>query len=484
MKIKYLPQFGFFFYLVLTPMNLFSQSEGISSDQDSNAFSWKRYNNQYWSIKNAEVKTYRDGTIIPQVSENSEWKNLTTGAWCYSDNDSQKGVLYNWYAIMGIHDNDPNTPNKEFSPVGWSVPSFDQWSILIDYLGGDSVAGKKMKEIGNLQDGTGEWSHPNSGNNSSGFSALPFGYRTAYDGSFKFISSFAYWWHKSDDNILPYGNIGLWNHLDEIHNGNDGKNAGLSVRFIRDSSLEIILNGTVSAEDNQIKNVSDPTDPQDVLTLNYFNSISDKDPELGPSDNQISDIDGNTYDTVKINSVVWSESNLRVKTYRDGTPIQQATSENFESISAGAWAYVNDDPSTEVEYGLLYNFACVTNPKGLAPKGTRIPTKIDFFNLMNSVMNGDSIEDGFHRIKSESGWIYNGVNYNGNNSSGFNLKPAGRIFTDSSVFGALTEIHTSDLFNQTYNNQYFNTRFKVQFNSNSNYFNDNYHYSSVRVILN
>ena len=48
-------------------------------------------------------------------------------------------------------------------------------------------------------------------------------------------------------------------------------------------------------------------------------------------------------------------------------------------------------------------------------------------------MNGDSIEDGFHRIKSESGWTHNGVNYNGNNSSGFNLKPAGRIFTGSSV---------------------------------------------------
>jgi len=346
MKIKYLPQFGFFFYLVLTPMNLFSQSEGISYDQDSNAFSWKRYNNQYWSIKNAEVKTYRDGTIIPQVSENSEWKNLTTGAWCYSDNDSQKGVLYNWYAIMGIHDNDPNTPNKEFSPVGWSVPSFDQWSILIDYLGGDSVAGKKMKEIGNLQDGTGEWSHPNSGNNSSGFSALPFGYRSGYDGSFKFISSFAYWWHKSDDNILPYGNIGLWNHLDEIHNGNDGKNAGLSVRFIRDSSLEIILNGTVSAEDNQIKNVANPTDAQDAVTKSYVdNSVSNtytqsevdaliSEAIAGLQDQidalqstsgsgTVTDQDGNSYPYLTYVDQVWTVKNAEMVTYRDGTPIPQ-----------------------------------------------------------------------------------------------------------------------------------------------------------------
>jgi hypothetical protein len=67
--------------------------------------------------------TYRDGTPIPQVTNNTEWEALTTGAWSYYNNDPTKPRLYNWYAVMGIHDNDPNTPNKEFAPESWHVPT-------------------------------------------------------------------------------------------------------------------------------------------------------------------------------------------------------------------------------------------------------------------------------------------------------------------------------------------------------------------------
>jgi uncharacterized protein (TIGR02145 family) len=78
--------------------------------------------------------TYRDGTPIPQVTDATEWNNLTTGAWCYADNENSLVRLYNWYAVAGIHDNDDGTPNKEFAPDGWHVPTFNDWSELETFL--------------------------------------------------------------------------------------------------------------------------------------------------------------------------------------------------------------------------------------------------------------------------------------------------------------------------------------------------------------
>ena len=78
--------------------------------------------------------SYRDGTPIPQVTDATERANLTTGAWCYYDNDPTKGKLYNWYVVAGIHDNDENTPNKELAPEGWHVPSVAEWTGLVNYL--------------------------------------------------------------------------------------------------------------------------------------------------------------------------------------------------------------------------------------------------------------------------------------------------------------------------------------------------------------
>ena len=92
------------------------------------------YGAQEWTIENACHITYRDGTSIPEVTDNTEWGSLTTGAWSYYDNDPTKHRLYNWFAVMGIHDTDPNTPNKEFAPEGWHVPSDAEWTTLENYL--------------------------------------------------------------------------------------------------------------------------------------------------------------------------------------------------------------------------------------------------------------------------------------------------------------------------------------------------------------
>jgi len=95
---------------------------------------------QTWTSKNLDVATYSDGTVIPQVTDQTAWANLTTGAWCYYNNDAANGTtygkLYNWCAVAGIHDTDPDTLNKKLAPTGWHVPTDDEWTTLTTELGG------------------------------------------------------------------------------------------------------------------------------------------------------------------------------------------------------------------------------------------------------------------------------------------------------------------------------------------------------------
>jgi uncharacterized protein (TIGR02145 family) len=196
---------------------------------------------QIWASTNLDVTTYRDGTPIPQVTDPTQWGNLTTGAWCYYNNDSTTGAtygkIYNWYAVAGIHDNDPNTPNKILAPTGWHIPSDSEWSTLINYLdpnanGGltvPNVAGSAMKETG-----TTHWFSPNTGaTNSSGFTGLPGGYRFV-DGSYAGLGINGYWWSSSENGVG-----GAWYRNLNFESTNatkigQGKELGYSVRCIRD----------------------------------------------------------------------------------------------------------------------------------------------------------------------------------------------------------------------------------------------------------
>ena len=159
-------------------------------DQDGNTYNIMTYCDQVWTVQNAQMSTYRDGTTIPQVSDNAEWANLTTGAWKYTTHtigDSTPEKLYNWYAVMGIHDTDPNTPNKEFAPEGWHVPSDAEWTTFENCLidsgynwDGTTTEDKIAKAIGSTSgwinsDIEGAVGYDQSTNNSSGFNIYPFG---------------------------------------------------------------------------------------------------------------------------------------------------------------------------------------------------------------------------------------------------------------------------------------------------------------------
>mgnify|MGYP001188556019 FL=1 len=170
--------------------NLESQINNLNTsvlDIDGNSYNYLTYGDQLWTVENAEMVTYRDGTPIPQETYGAEWQSLTTGAWCYINNDPSKGKLYNWYAVAGIHDLDPDTPNKELAPEGWHVSSNEEWTILENYLidngnnyDGTTVGNKIAKSMAsstgwNSSGNTGGPGNDQSTNNSSGFNAFPEG---------------------------------------------------------------------------------------------------------------------------------------------------------------------------------------------------------------------------------------------------------------------------------------------------------------------
>ena len=188
---------------------------------------------QVWSTTNLDVATYRDGTPIPQVTDPAAWTALTTGAWCYYNNTTANGTtygkLYNWYAVAGIHDTDATTPNKVLAPTGWHVPTDAEWTTLTSALGGEGVAGGKMKATG-----TTIWTSTNIGaTNESGFSGLPGGFRSAV-GIFDGIGNFGDWWSSSENGPTGAWNIYLGGDTGSVIRYTDEKKIGYSVRCLRD----------------------------------------------------------------------------------------------------------------------------------------------------------------------------------------------------------------------------------------------------------
>jgi len=187
--------------------------------------------NQVWMTNNLNADKFRNGDPIPEAKTNEEWKKAGDNkqpAWCYYNNDPANGTkygkLYNWYAV-----NDP----RGLAPKGWHIPTDAEWTILTDYLGGESVAGGKMKSTGSQY-----WQNPNiDATNESGFSGLPGGYR-GFNGYFSFhlIGENGYWWSSTES----YSNSAWYRFLVYYYNfvyrdffGNS-KARGLSVRCVRD----------------------------------------------------------------------------------------------------------------------------------------------------------------------------------------------------------------------------------------------------------
>jgi len=198
------------------------------SDIDGNTYKTVLIGTQVWMAENLKVTKYSDGTTIPNITDNTQWQNNTTGAWAYYNNDAANnakyGKLYNWYAVSKT-----TNGNKNVCPTGWHVPTDAEWTVLTDYLGGESVAGGKMKEVG-----TTSWNSPNTdATNTSLFTGLPGGNRN-YIGNYNFIGGNGYWWSSTEFNADNAWFRYLNSFIGNANRSNSIKENGFSVRCLRD----------------------------------------------------------------------------------------------------------------------------------------------------------------------------------------------------------------------------------------------------------
>lgn len=158
------------------------------TDIDGNVYTTVRIGTQLWTVENLRTTRYNDGSSITAGLGENAWRDVVTGAYAiYQDDNTNNtiyGKLYNWNAV--------NT--GKLAPAGWHVPTRAEWETLVAYLGGSTVAGGKMKSTSSL------WLAPNlDASNSSGFSALPSGYRSN-SGSYEQLTHTAYWWASTERN--------------------------------------------------------------------------------------------------------------------------------------------------------------------------------------------------------------------------------------------------------------------------------------------
>ena len=189
-------------------------------DSDGNIYDTVIIGNQEWTVENWKSTKYNDGSDIPLVTNNTAWANDTTGARCiYNNNDDTYGQFYNWYAVT----------NSNFAPDGWRVPTDADWTALSTHLGGESVAGGKMKTTG-----TSDWGSPNTGaTNSSGFTALPGGSRNS-TGHFSNQSDGGAWWSATESAASGAWYRYLVFNNETLTRNFDSKRFGFFVRLVRD----------------------------------------------------------------------------------------------------------------------------------------------------------------------------------------------------------------------------------------------------------
>lgn len=218
-------------------------------DIDGNAYNYLTYGNQTWTVDNARMFTYSDGTPIPQVTDPIEWANLNTGAWCYYDNDPEKGVLYNLMAVLGVHDQASISRSylrKNIAPKGWHVPTEAEWTTLKEYLiangynyDGTTVENKIAKSMASTSGWEGSTNLGAIGNeqrlnNRSGFNAFPYGARS-YIGEFTGEGLYALFWCFPERPILTKPRYGLSNNFSYFQNfSNNEFEHGFSLRFVKD----------------------------------------------------------------------------------------------------------------------------------------------------------------------------------------------------------------------------------------------------------
>jgi uncharacterized protein (TIGR02145 family) len=228
--------------------NLIAAGTFKLADVEGNQYNVVKIGTQVWMKENLKTTKYNDGTAIPNITDYGTWVDATTGAYCdYNNtpsNSTTYGRLYNWHAV------DNNTATKVASnggknacPTGWHVPSDNEWTTLTDYLTNNGYGyGGSGSDIAKSMAATSGWTtDPTAGNvgndqasnNSSGFTALPSGFRSS-NSTFNNIGDYGTLWSSTEySTAYAYYRIVYYSNTD-VERLSNYKGHGFSVRCLRD----------------------------------------------------------------------------------------------------------------------------------------------------------------------------------------------------------------------------------------------------------
>ena len=196
---------------------------GTVRDINGNKYKTVTIGTQEWMAGNLRTTKYNDGSPVPQSIGDPEWDALSTGAYCIFANTqimtTTHGFLYNWFAAV----------STKLCPEGWHVPTMDDWSTLLDFLGGEEVAAAKLKETGSSN-----WieTKPET-TNETGFTALPGGIRLT-GGKYLDLGYKGHWWSTAEYGSLGGREVQMAGNSNAVEINTSSKRAGLSVRCVRD----------------------------------------------------------------------------------------------------------------------------------------------------------------------------------------------------------------------------------------------------------
>jgi|WetSurMetagenome_2_1015567.scaffolds.fasta_scaffold344841_1 uncharacterized protein (TIGR02145 family) len=206
------------------PGKQLQQDQAGVKDFDGNIYKTIKIGTQIWMTENLKTTRYLNGDLIGTSSPATldiDSEKKPKYQWAYDGDESNVasyGRLYTWYAV---------TDSRNVCPSGWHVPSDNEWDTLITYLGGESVAGGKLKETG-----TTHWTYDPGSTNDVGFTALPGGTR-ASNGTFSDIGCICYWWSATESSDTHVWTRHIHHFIGDIYNFDYYKEIGISVRCIK-----------------------------------------------------------------------------------------------------------------------------------------------------------------------------------------------------------------------------------------------------------
>jgi len=193
-------------------------------DIDGNCYETIQIGEQLWMAENLKVTHYNDGSEITYIANNEDWCGDIEGKYGIINND-----LANAYVYSNLYNGYAAVDDRGICPVGWHVPDSLEWATLVNHLGGDSVAGGKMKEVG-----TEHWNTNIGATNESGFTGLPAGYRRCSDGAYSHMGSAGYFWSSSEGYWGGKKYLSLLGNSSGATLGTYGKHFGFSIRCLGD----------------------------------------------------------------------------------------------------------------------------------------------------------------------------------------------------------------------------------------------------------